>query len=293
MKFGKVEDPSAYDLTLPKDHPQSRVFETALEPMIYFGTTMWNVPAWNGKIYPQKCKSTDFLEAYGKQFGTIELNATHYRTPDESRVREWCGRVPPDFRFCPKWPQSITHFYKFRNCQSQTDEFLAALWAFESRMGLSFMQLHPSFSPDHAGILIDYLDSLPHDLSLGIEFRHPDWFQAGEQATLVWNYLADRQISALISDTAGRRDAVHMRVSSTQMAIRFGGYDLHPSDYRRMDEWGIRLSQWIEKGVREIYIFMHQTDSLLSPEACVYFEQKLFEETGIHSKIPRFQQSLF
>ena len=41
----------------------------------------------------------------------------------------------------------------------------------------------------------------------------------------------------VITDTAGRRDCLHMKLTSADIFIRFVGNSLHESDYQRIDDW--------------------------------------------------------
>jgi hypothetical protein len=44
-----------------------------------------------------------------------------------------------------------------------------------------------------------------------------------------------------MSDTYGRRDCVHMELTTPEATIRFAGNNLAPSDYTRLDAWVERL----------------------------------------------------
>ncbi|MFM2000329.1 MAG: hypothetical protein RL204_2276, partial [Bacteroidota bacterium] len=118
MKYGKLDSIEGVDFTLPKDHKQTKSLLAGMpvDLTILQGGTMWNIPEWVGKIYPLKTPKKDFLREYAKQFSTIELNATHYRTPTKETVLSWVEAVPESFKFCPKFPQSISHYRRFKNC---------------------------------------------------------------------------------------------------------------------------------------------------------------------------------
>jgi hypothetical protein len=77
--------------------------------------------------------------------------------------------------------------------------------------------------------------------------------------------LEDLGVATVITDVAGRRDVCHMRLSSTQVLIRFVGNALHPSDYSRVQAWAPRLQAWFQAGLRSAYCFTHEPDNLLAP----------------------------
>ena len=61
---------------------------------------------------------------------------------------------------------------------------------------------------------------------------------------------SDLGMGAVISDTAGRRDALHMRVTAPFVLVRFGGYEGHASDEARLTQWAQRIAEWKDQGLR-------------------------------------------
>lgn len=295
MKYGKLDNVDGIDFRLPitPDNFTPCGATTALQ--IRMGGTMWNIPEWVGKVYPAGTKQKDFLHHYSRQFSTIELNATHYKIPTVATVQKWCEQTPTSFRFCPKFPQSISHYRRFTNVDGITEDFLNALVAFGERLGPSFIQLPPHFAPDKAEVLMNYVNALPTDLTWAIEFRHPDWFAGSTAAEEVWQWMRERKIIAVISDTAGRRDAVHMRITGAGTIVRFGGNNLHASDELRWKEWIDRLYQWQQQGLEWCELWMHQTDSIVTPESCIRFAELWKERTGAQVATPQIwsQTTLF
>lgn len=299
MKFGKLEDISGIEFILPPDHPHTLnnlALQRLKEKKIYMGGTMWNIPKWKGKIYPAKTKADQMGPEYCKQFSTIELNATHYKIHGPEIITKWKNFSTKEFMFCPKFPNLITHYRRFLNSEELTAEFLLAISHFEEKLGPSFIQLRPDYSPKYANRLVDYLKTIPEDFNLALEFRHPEWFARNAEAEKVWKLIEERNITAVISATAGRRDALHMRMTSDTLILRFGGYDLDPSDEIRLAQWADRIKYWIENGLNNVHIWMHQFNSIKTPETCILFGKMLEEKTGISVKVPSMvqeQKSLF
>jgi len=304
MEFGKLANISQVDFTLPKDHsdtlPILQKKSKNTTPKIFVGCPVWANMAWKGKIYPKNAKSTDFLELYARQFNCIELNLTHYRIPDFQMIRKWKKVTPPEFRFCPKIFQGISHHNQLQNVQSQVLDFVEILSELEFRLGLSFLQLPPHFSPQKADILIRFLENFPKGFPLSVEFRHPDWFSPKFEdiTNLVFEKMKNLQISSVITDTAGRRDVIHQRLTIPTAVIRFVGNCLHPSDYQRVDDWIQRLKIWLDEGLENIYFWVHEPENILAPNLVAYFIQELNQELGFSLKKPRFlpqniQTSLF
>lgn len=55
------------------------------------------------------CGWTEAQGRYVKDFGTIELQTTFYQMPATDVARRWKALAPPEFRFCLKAWQLITH----------------------------------------------------------------------------------------------------------------------------------------------------------------------------------------
>jgi len=291
MKFGKLPHVEGVDFSLPPDGSVTEQFFEKSAPVehpeIYAGGTQFGRPEWVGDWFPAKTKSTDFLVYYQRMFNTIELNATHYRVFPYATVQGWANKVHDEFKFCPKWPQTITHRRRFKDSRDITDDFLASISALEQKMGPCFIQLPPNFTVDKAENLFHYLHDLPRDIQLTVEFRHPSWFQEGTET--FFQELLELEIGACMSDTAGRRDALHMQLSAPFVLLRFGGYELHATDYERIHAWNSRLEQWFQKGIREVYILMHQPDSLKTPDTLVYWNQLLNKQFKQKLPIPQRQ----
>lgn len=131
MDFGKVnsEDLSKVDFKLPPDAAgTNKLFETLKpsqsKPTIRVGCAKWGRKDWIGKIYPSGTKEADFLSHYARHFDCIELNATFYRIPTVGQIEGWKAKVGPDFKFCPKFTDQITHIKRLKDADRLTSLFL-------------------------------------------------------------------------------------------------------------------------------------------------------------------------
>ena len=297
MKFGKldsVDELSSVKLDLPdfrneisNDIKRESLTQSS-KPTVTTGGTMWTIRPWRGSVYPTKEPMRTWPEYYGKQFSSIEFNATHYRIYPPEKMREWAEKMPEGFLFCPKFPAIISHYRRFNNCQGPTDDFIEGVLALGDKLGPAFLQLPPHFKPSHSEKLMAYLHSLPRDLKVAVEFRHPEWFEGGEVAERVWATLSELGIGAVISDTVGRRDAVHMRLTSPFLIVRFGGYDGHPTDEKRMVDWAQKISELQSLGVSEFHFLVHQTNSVHTPETCIDFARIVRANCSIEVKAPAY-----
>jgi uncharacterized protein YecE (DUF72 family) len=293
MDFGKAENLDNIDFTLPDDHESTdRLFASLKkkkkDTKVYVGCAKWGRPEWVGKIYPPKTKEKDFRSYYLKQYNSLELNPTHYRTPSALQVKSWKEGAAEDFKFCPKFPQVISHMKRLKDCQRETDEFYKAIKNFENNLGTSFLQLPPNFPPKNFPELEKYVTSLPDDFDVSVEFRHPAWFSDVKAFDETFSMLKEKKIGSVITDTAGRRDVVHTRLTTPTAFIRYVGNNLHPSDFKRCDDWVTRLKKWMDSGIETIYFMMHMHDEKDSPELTDYVIKKLNKECGLKLKPPHF-----
>ncbi len=297
MDFGKIasEELKTVHLCLPADPAKNMSVlkgRRATSPKIYVGCAKWGRTEWIGKIYPPGTKEADFLDYYVEHYNSIELNATHYKIYPPSSIQKWADKAKErDFLFCPKVPQTISHYSSFVNIEDKTNDFLEGILAFGKSLGPVFLQVSDKFSPKRKDALFHYLEHLPRDIQFFLEVRNPEWFSKEESEKLA-DTLSKLNVGYIITDTAGRRDCVHMYLTIPKAFIRFVGNSLDPSDYTRIDEWVNQIKLWLDNGLEELYFFMHMHDEAYSPELSSYLINKLNITCGLSLKEPLFISAL-
>lgn len=293
MKFGKVKNISLVDFTLPPDAAGTaenlRRNDKPEQLDFYIGCTGWSMKEWVGKVYPAGTKRRDFLREYTRQFNTIELNTTHYRIPSVSTLQRWYKESADDFRFCPKVPQSVSHSRDLGLGGGQITAFCDVIEMLDDKLGSCFVQLPPYFGFDRLGLLERFVQRWPTNIPLAVELRHESWFETEDVQRRAFDMLANCGASAVITDVAGRRDVLHMRVSTGTTMIRFVGNGLDPSDYSRIDEWVLRLRRWFDQGLSTVYFFTHEPDNILAPELADYLHQQLQGDDRIETRGPELR----
>lgn len=293
MQFGRV-DPAILndiDFKLPAEPAFNKAVlpgKATARPGFRLGCTSWNRKEWVGNVFPKGTKEKDFLTQYARVYNSIELNATHYRIYPPATIRKWKEKVAgQDFLFCPKIPQSISHYSNLVNAMDQTAAFLEGVVEFEEHLGPIFLQLSESFGPSRKSNLFNYLAALPVDLEFFVEVRHPDWFSDPHHSQELFSTLRNLDMGAVITDTAGRRDIVHMHLPTARTFIRYVGNHLHPTDYTRVDDWMNRIRYWMDHGLETAWFFMHMPDETAVPELSAYLAAKLEAVCGIKVPHPR------
>ncbi|MDO6390866.1 DUF72 domain-containing protein [Pontibacter sp. BT731] len=292
MDFGKLSDISRVDFALPPDHPDTlpllnRYSKRYKKPRVYIGLPVWVNKAWVGEYYPVGMKEKESLLWYGKQFNTIELNSTHYHIPGPDTIERWRNSVPQGFAFCPKFPQLISHEGTLVSALDLTATFCEAIAGLEDKLGCSFLQLPPYFGPNQLKDLEKFVQYIPESVPLAVELRHPDWFVDNVASLELFEVLEKFRVSTVLTDVAGRRDVLHMRLTTPTAMVRFVGNGLHPTDYTRIDDWVARIQVWLEAGLQELYFFVHEPDNTASPKLATYLVEQLNKVCGLDVKPPK------
>lgn len=286
MKFGKVDHPEEIDFTLPPDHPETkRVLkekgDTKHKPEIFVGCAKWNRSDLKG-FYPRGTK--DELEYYSTQFNSIELNATFYQPYGKDQYETWAAKTPEGFKFFPKINQTVSHFKRLKGTEEMAAEYAGNAAALKEKLGMMFLQLRDDFKPKDVDRMETFLKKFPKEVPLSVEVRNEEWFEE-PVATQIYNLMEAYNATNIIVDTAGRRDMLHMRLTTPYAFIRYVGANVD-SDYNRLDDWLDKLEPWIEQGIKGIYFFIHQNVEKASPLLAAHFIKGVNERFGYDIKVP-------
>ena len=288
MKFGQVDNPEDVDFTIPKDHPDTAGVlkkSKAKEMQIQIGCAKWNKTDLKN-FYPKGTK--DELGYYSTQFNSIELNATFYRLFPPTTFEKWYATVPENFRFFPKLEQTISHFRRLKDVESLVDQNVTNMSHLKEKLGMPFLQMHNNFGPKDFDRVKAFIDYWKYDVPLAMEFRHTDWYNDEKVSAELYDLLESNGITNVLVDTAGRRDLMHMRLTTPVAFVRWVGAN-HPSDYKRLDEWIERIAEWKKLGLEKIYFFVHQNVEKESPLLSAYLIEKLNKKIGTDLPIPKTQ----
>jgi len=284
MKFGSVSNPEAIDFGLPDDHHDTEkvlIKGKGLQD-VYVGCAKWNRQELK-KFYPRGTK--DELAYYATQFNSIELNATFYNHFRVEQIEKWVEKTPDNFKFFPKVHQMVSHIKRLNNVEEPIERYTTNIRAFGEKLGMCFLQLHDNFTPKNMDRLVSAVEYWPQDIPLAIELRNTEWFNDAEVANEVYALFEKFNISNVITDTAGRRDLLHMRLTTPSVFVRYVGAN-HESDYSRLDEWVDRLTKWTDMGMENLYFFVHQNLEKESPVLAAYFIERINKALGQNLTVP-------
>ncbi|MBW2960719.1 DUF72 domain-containing protein [Mesonia aestuariivivens] len=287
MKFGKVDHPENIDFTLPEDHPQTkevlRKFDSESFSQVSVGCAKWNKKDLKN-FYPRGTKEE--LTYYATQFNSIELNATFYRMWTIEQFQNWKEKTGADFKFFPKVPRLISHIKRLANAEDLVTDYTANLLGLEQKLGMVFLQMPENFHPKWIDRLPEFFKMWPKEIPLAFEVRHQDWHHDSAVSDELNAILKQYNITNVITDSAGRRDLLHMRLTSDTAFIRYNGAN-HESDYTRLDDWVDRIEQWHQLGLKNLYFFVHQNLEEASPLLSAHFIEQLNHRFNLSITIPQ------
>jgi len=286
----------------------------SMSPDYYIGLPQWKHPQWDQSFQTDLHQSD--LSQYAACFNSVEGNTTFYGLPGFETLQRWRQETPSSFRFCFKFPQTITHMARLRDCETELRLFLDAMLSLEERLGMLCLQLPGSFGPDDLVPLEQFLQQLPAGLRYGVEVRHPVFFQGGDAERRFNRLLMETGINRIAFDTralfahpaqdAVSREALQqkprlpLRVLATGTApmVRFITPLSLEQGYAWLEPWVGQVLKWIDEG-RTPFMFMHTPDNRQAPELARWFAQRLQQQRpGIKgfvdwAHLPRRQPGLF
>ena len=287
MKFGQVENPEEVDFTIPADHKDNKAVlagSKAKELKIWVGCAKWNKTDLKN-FYPKGTK--DELGYYSTQFNCIELNATFYRLFPAAQFEKWRENTPDGFKFFPKLGQEISHWKRLQGVEKIVDEYVNNASHLQEKLGVSFLQMHNNFGPKDFDRVRAFVANWKYDVPLAIEFRKTDWYNDPAVSSELYDLLESNRVTNVLVDTAGRRDLMHMRLTTPTAFVRWVGANHPSSDRERLDEWVERIASWKDHGLKELYFFVHQNIEMESPLLSAYFIDKLNKKIGTNLTMPK------
>ncbi len=259
----------------------------------YRGCPVWNCRDWIGTVFDKRASAQDSLRHYAKFFNTVEANSIFYALPPLATVERWMAEAGPGFRFCPKFPKSISHERRLSGADSETDAFIKILETLQhgERLGPSFLQLPPSFNAHSFDTLERFLSSLPKEFHYAVEPRHVSWYDKSDNEQRLDDTLQALGMDKVIFDSRplfaaqspdeaeiaaqSRKPQTPVRKIATgnRPFLRFVGQNSTPENEPWIKEWAPVINKWILEG-KKPFVFTHCPDEAYAP----YFARALHEQ---------------
>lgn len=118
-----------------------------------------------------------------------------------------------------------------------------------------------------------------------VELRNKKWYADPEHHRNYFELLKELKLGTAISDTPGRRDCLHMELTTPDAFVRFVSCGDERLDFLRLDAWLERLVSWKVQGLRSLYFFIHAGDN---PKLTLfnYLIPRLNKQLGVQLQIP-------
>ena len=199
------------------------------------------------------------MQAYSKQFNAWELGTSFEEILSEEKIRKLYKSVAvTEFKFCPLFYKGISHLGKIDSPKlGLSSDFINRMKSFTDKLGCSLLQLPESCTPENKDGLFRYLQALPGQFDVAVEFTNMDWFNNPDQFGLIVEKMHQLNKGLVISDSPGRREAVHMQLSNATAFIRFYGEGWNEIDLHRISQWKKQLQSWYLQGLEKCYFFLH------------------------------------
>ncbi|HEY4060075.1 MAG TPA: DUF72 domain-containing protein [Kofleriaceae bacterium] len=276
----------------------------------YLGCPGWGLKQWVGRLFPEGTRNTEFLARYAEVFNTVEGNTTFYALPTPEIVARWNEQTPREFRFCFKFPRTVSHDKSLVDCAAEVNEFLGRISPLADKLGTLMLQLPPRFVD--LDRLSSFLDALPRDFHYAVEYRHEAFFSPGPAEDASLELLRDRGVDLVIMDTRGIHSSrslqfadvrarkpnvpVVMRATSSAPIVRCVPHEEFHQSLPFVMQWPAQIARWITDGKRPFF-FMHSPDDIDAPANAYQFHAMLSEHASV-GELPHWpgaprQQSLF
>src|SRR3982751_6340147 len=94
----------------------------------------------------------------------------------------------------------------------------------KEKLGMPFLQLHNNFGSKDFDRVVAFVENWKqYKMPLAIEFRKTEWYNDPTISSVLYDLLEKNNITNVLVDTAGRRDLMHMRLTTPTAFVRWVG----------------------------------------------------------------------
>jgi uncharacterized protein YecE (DUF72 family) len=154
------------------------------------GTAGWSIPKAAAANFPD---GGSHLERYAARMSAVEINSSFHRPHRRSTYERWAANTPEHFRFSIKLPKEITHTRKLVEIDEPLARFVEECGGLGRKLAVMLVQLPPKlvfYRAVAAAFFQGLRRSLPEDVEIACEPRHPSWFDDAAEACLVEHRVA-------------------------------------------------------------------------------------------------------
>jgi len=220
----------------------------------FVGTSGYSYKEWKGTFYPAGLPAGKMLSFYAGQFGSVEINNTFYRMPEEPTLAKWAAEVPDGFTFVLKAPLWITMQKRIAGAAQPVQRLSEIAATLGQKLGPLFFRFTEDFQKD-VEKLRAFLAIVPREHRVVMEFRHESW-----ESDDVYDALRERDAALCASDTDEVVDPDRLVVATAS----WGYQRLRRTDYSdaQLAAWKRRIEAqpW-----PDAYVFFRHEDEGTGP----------------------------
>lgn len=178
---------------LVREHAEAAAVAAKLPPGVFFGTSSWSFPGWEGLVYSRRATpaalARDGLAEYARHplLTTVGIDRGFYAPIPPQDLARYAAQLPPGFPCCAKAPRAVTAAVlpgegrrnpDYLSPSRFVDEMVGPFFeSFRFHTGPFVVQVPPAGSEvspsDFAARLGAFLRALPRQAQYAVELRDP------------------------------------------------------------------------------------------------------------------------
>ncbi len=232
---------------------------------VRIGTSGWSYDHWAGVLYRPGLPPARRLDRYAEVFDTVELNASHYRWPQETTFLNWAARLPQGFTMSVKAHRGLSHYRRLANPEPWLPRIEACQRALGRHAEAVLVQLRADMTRDDAR-LDAFLGMVPEWIRIAMELRHPSWNHPAVDAILTRHRTAYVVTDGLGLDCIPKAttDLVYVRMHGPDTDPPYAGS--YPAAV--LARWAGQITEWAQQNRRVLVYFNNDGHGNAVRNAC-------------------------
>jgi uncharacterized protein YecE (DUF72 family) len=226
---------------------------------LFAGASGFAYKPWKGPFYPEGLPDAEMLAYYAARLPAVEINNTFHRLPKAQMLEDWAAQTPDLFRFVLKASRKITHIQRLKDVGDTVGYLFETAATLGAKLGPLLFQLPPHLKKD-LDRLRSFLDLVPADRRVALEFRNASWFEDE-----VFEALRERDAALCVAETGPDDQEGGSAPVPLVRTASWGYLRLRRDDYTDAD-----LQAWSERirsqGWSEAYVFFKHEDEGAAPK---------------------------
>ena len=222
------------------------------------GSSGFAYKPWKGPFYPADLPDAEMLAFYAARLPTVEINNTFYRLPKAEVLAGWSEQTPATFRFVLKASRRITHIQRLKEVGELLDYLFRTAATLGDRLGPLLFQLPPHMKKDLDRLRV-FLELVPAERRVTLEFRHASWFEDD-----VFELLRAHDAALCFAETGGGDEEGESLAVPLVATASWGYLRLRREDYTDADLES-RAARINAQPWSEAYVFFKHEDTGAAP----------------------------